>query len=161
MADTPNDRWRKFDITAKAVSALLLPLIIGLVGHWYTSQQEKASNDRLQQQQKADTEQHKVDRVAGVLKHLASDSARERLLGTAFVNFLNEHDQAPSEFGPVLTVILKKENDPDVYEAMSGSRVIPQSVESDPKLAQNLAQAAQSNPEKANALAKNPFLWET
>jgi hypothetical protein len=161
MVDAPSERWAKFDIVTKAVSGALLPLIIVLVGHWYTTEQQKANSARLQQDKDAEADQRKVDRVAAILKHLASESVRERLLGIAFVSYLNDHKEAPPELGPGLIAIVSTETDERVIAAASSSSVIAQAVQSDPQLAKNVGQAAESNPIAAQALARNRKLDET
>lgn len=117
--DKPRDKWSKFDIGAKAFAGILIPIIIAVLGGIFAdierehnrnqlAQQSKADSDRLEQQSKFDSAQRQADRVALLLKHLASPVSNERLLAIKAAEYFGKENQLPSVLVPVLVEIAAK-----------------------------------------------------
>ncbi|NCQ92837.1 MAG: peptidoglycan-binding protein [Microcystis aeruginosa LG13-03] len=113
MGDKKRDIWSKGDIIVKGLSALLLPLVI----FCFTRQQQQASEERLRQEKAADLAQRNADRTANLLKNLASDNKRERLLAINLIGYFADSEQLPSEVKPVLISTFLNDDDLDVKEA--------------------------------------------
>jgi hypothetical protein len=86
-------------------SGVLVPIAILVIGHWFTSQREKA-----------DEAQRNADRVALLLNHLTSDKTQERLLALQVLGYLRRHEEFPSELADTVTVTTFRDN-PEVAGA--------------------------------------------
>lgn len=80
MAVEPRDAWSKFDVITKAISILLLPVVLFVASNMYTAQQRTANENVLREQQRADGMRYKADRLAMMVKSLSSENERERLV---------------------------------------------------------------------------------
>ena len=148
MSEGPRDGWSKLDIVAKATGSILLPVIILIVGNLYTRQKDEA-----------DAAQRNADRVTNLLKHLASENNRERLLAISVVNHLVERKQFPHSLGPAVVKIAATDEDKVVRS--EASVAVSQAVRADPQLARSGQRAAESSPEAAAAFARNPRITQT
>ena len=90
----PKDSWDIFEIIAKLASGILIPVVIFVLGLMFRRQKDRN-----------DAEQRTADRLATVLKHLASDNDRERLLVVKVVQHLANNGQLPAELTPALATI--------------------------------------------------------
>ena len=140
MADKPLDKWEKFDISTKAIAGILLPVMILLVGNWYTAQQKEA-----------ETAQRNADRLASFLNHLASNNPKERKLSLEVLTYLANSNQMPNE---LVIPIMSTVNDEDPEVAAAGSAALNQAAASDPEKAKSIVKAATADPEKAKSIVK-------
>ena len=159
MPTEPRDNWSKFDIAAKAIAAVLIPVVILVVSDWYTRQQKEAEAKRLDQQKAADDTRHDSDRVTLLLTHLASENVRERLLALKFVEYLAQSHQFPEGLLPALISVI---NDQDEEVSHAASHTLGQVVSENPNLGKSVEQAAQTNSETKQSVEKavklNPSL---
>ena len=143
MTHQPRDRWEKMDVLAKVVGALLIPPVLLIIGHWHArelSQSEYENRSQLREIEHARADQlteiedarRALDRAAIILRHLASDSARERELAMHFVEYLDNSGQFPDELYPILITALADED-----EAVRGpaERLLPDIVLRFPQIA--------------------------
>jgi len=107
-------------IIITAMSGVLIPIALLVVGNWYTRQKEKT-----------DEAQHNADRIALLLKHLASENISERLLALQVLQYLRIKKEFPAELANTVTAITFRDT-PDVAGAallaMGGSGEIPDEV---------------------------------
>lgn len=107
-------------IILTAMTGILIPIALLVVGNWYTRQKEKA-----------DEAQHNADRVALLLKHLASENISERLLALQVLQYLRMNKEFPAELANTVTAITFRDT-PDVAGAallaLGGSGDIPNEV---------------------------------
>jgi len=148
MSDKPKDRWDKFDIFAKAVSVLLLPVIILIVSQRYTSQQKEIDNDRAEREKIAAEQQHSLDRLQLLLSHLASENARERKLAWQFVDYLDQSNQFPYS----LLLALYDALQGDKETAHEAAHALERIIARHPEIAQRIEQDAQSSTDVQNAV---------
>ncbi len=151
MADKPLDKWEKFDISTKAIAGILLPVMLLLVGNWYTSQQQRANDARLEHEKEAELAQRNADRVSSFLNHLASNNPKERKLSLEVLAYLANNNQMPDE---LLIPLISTVNDEDTEVAAAGSAALNQAAASDPEKAKSIVNAATSDPEKAKSIVK-------
>jgi hypothetical protein len=113
----PKDRWSKAEIILSAVSGVLLPLAVAGVGGVYTYLQDKHNDDVLIQQRQNEQVRQRSEQATTLLTHLASDSARERLLAVKVTEQLAKDNLLPSELVPVLVEIAKNDDSSGVSGA--------------------------------------------
>ncbi|MCX5752564.1 MAG: hypothetical protein NTW97_02825 [Candidatus Krumholzibacteria bacterium] len=144
MSDGVRDSWAKLDILAKALGALLIPIIIFFVGHQYTSEQAKSSSEQRALEQKALDVQHETDRVTLLLTHLSSTNPTEQKLALAFVEYLAHSDQFPPEFLPVVINTL---NDRDATVVRATSQALAAIAKSRPASRDSLVNTIARRPD--------------
>ncbi|HEX8164146.1 MAG TPA: hypothetical protein VF538_19910 [Pyrinomonadaceae bacterium] len=108
--DKPRDRWSKAEIIVGAVSGILLPIVVAVVGGIYTYNQDKNHEANANQEHQNEEVRRRADRATTLLKHFASDSKRERLLAIKVAEQLAKEKQLPDELVPAMIEIAK--NDP-------------------------------------------------
>jgi hypothetical protein len=164
--ENSRDRWSKFDISAKALAAILLPVVIFYFTYQQQRsnelrlQQEKTSEERkLEQQRMADLAQRNADRVTVHLNHLASNNPNERRLSLQVLSFFARNNQFPDE---LLAAVILATDDKDPGVANASSATLAQAAKSNPETARAIVKASQSNPNTArvlsDAVTKNPDL---
>lgn len=115
MKNETRDGWSKFDISARVVASILIPAAI----LYFTLQEKSNEANRLQQQYNQDLAQRNADRAASLLKLLASQNRKERLLAIHIIGYFNNHDQLPPELGPALLAVFATDGDQEVRKAIS------------------------------------------
>lgn len=151
MASNERDWWTKFDMVVKALSALLLPLVILLASQWYTAQQKQADNARLAQQKAADEAQHNTDRVTLLLTHLASENTRQRLLALKFIEYLAQSRQFPE---PLLPALISVVDDSDEAVAQAAAETLTQVLNLNPSMTKSVEESAQTNSQARKTLER-------
>jgi hypothetical protein len=162
MDEEKRDGWSKLDIITKAVAGILLPVIILIVGHWLTVQQQKANEARLQQQKEADQAtrdqqreaeqaQRNADRISTYLNHLASTNPKERKLALQVMSYLADNNQFPKE---LVGAVIASLDDKDKEVARLSAETLTQAAKSDPQIAQEVVRSAKNNSSKASAITK-------
>jgi hypothetical protein len=151
MANGPRDGWGRFDITAKALSSVLLPLIILWAGNSYTKQQKQADDARLEQEKKADDARRDTDRVTLLLTHLASTNPKERIIAVKFIEYLSQAHQFPEGLLPGLLSVV---NDEDESVAHAASNALTQAITTNPELGTSVEKAAQTNSETKKTVVR-------
>jgi hypothetical protein len=111
MANQPRDRWDKMDVLAKITGAVLIPIILLVIGNWHTTEIRRIEHARAEQLEEIEDARRALDRAAIILRHLASENARERELAMHFVEYLNSHNQFPNELYPILISALADEDE--------------------------------------------------
>jgi signal transduction histidine kinase len=74
------------DIALKWVTSLVLPLTIFLLGTAFTQQQQKNNSERLNLDKLALQQKERADREMEMMKYLASDEVRQRILALHIMN---------------------------------------------------------------------------
>jgi hypothetical protein len=107
-------------IIVTAIIGVLMPIVILIIGNWYTRQKERANEN-----------QRNADRLALLLKHLASDNTSERLLALQVVQYLHSKKEFPPELANTVTAIAFRDT-PEVAGAalliLGGSSEAPDEV---------------------------------
>lgn len=103
----PRDRWSKAEILMGAIASVLLPMVVALIGGTYTYLQDKHNDEALQRQQENELIKQRSLQAVGLLGHLASENARERLLAVKVAEQLAKDKLLPSELVPALLEIAK------------------------------------------------------
>jgi hypothetical protein len=103
----PRDGWSKVEVVSKIISALFLPIVLLLLGYWFSTQQKELDNLRNQAENSA-------SRLTTMLRHLSSENPKERELATKVTEFLGKKNQLPSELVPVLLEIANNDPSKDV-----------------------------------------------
>ncbi len=103
-----------------AIAGVLVPISLLIIGNWYTRQKERA-----------DANQRNADRIALLLKHLASENINERLLALQILLFLRRTNEFPPELANTVAAITFRDT-PEVAGAallvLGGSEKIPDEV---------------------------------
>ena len=129
---------------AKTLGALLIPLIILIVGHQYTSEQSDSNNKQRAIELQALDDQHETDRMTLLLAHLSSTNPTEQKLALAFVEYLAHSDQFPAEFLPIVISTL---SDRDTTVVRATSQALAAIVKSKPASRDSLANAIARRPD--------------
>jgi hypothetical protein len=115
--DKPRDGWSKVEILLAAVAGILLPIVVAGVGGTYTYMQDKHNGEELAQQKVREQVLSRAQTATTLLEHLASDSARERLLAVKVAEHLAKDKMLPDELVPALIEIARA----DDSSAVSGA----------------------------------------
>lgn len=99
MPNGQRDSWSRVEIIAKATAGILIPIILLVLGHWFTSQQKEA-----------DISQRNADRIPQFIKHLASENPKERLIAIHVLRHLGDIGEFPSELVTPLAIIAESDN---------------------------------------------------
>jgi hypothetical protein len=130
------DGWAKAEIFSKIISALFLPIVLLVLGTWISQQQRKAEQVKSEQQRMAEQikleAENNANRLTTMLKFLASDSPRERLLATKVTVYFGEKNQLPPELVPVLVEVIK--NDESMAVADSAIQSLTKTAETNKAL---------------------------
>ena len=152
MSNEARDSLAKLDIVAKALGALLIPIIIFFVGHQYTSEQSDNNYQQRAMEQKALDAQHETDRITLLLTHLSSTNPTEQKLALAFVEYLAHSDQFPTEFLPVVVSTL---SDRDATVVQATSQALAEIAKSEPASRDALANAINRRPDLKSIVKKD------
>jgi redox-regulated HSP33 family molecular chaperone len=152
MSNGDRDSWAKLDIVAKALGALLIPIIIFFVGHQYTSEQAKSSSEQRAMEQNALDAQHETDRITLLLTHLSSTNPTEQKLALAFVEYLANSDQFPSEFLPIVINTL---NNRDTTVVRATSEALAAIAKSEPASRDSLVKTISRRPDLKSIVKKD------
>lgn len=177
--DNGRDVWAKAEIVAKILGSVLLPVVLVVIGYWFTNQQRlgddarvqqqrnadnaridaqrKADSDRLDAQSKADEEQRNADRMATLVKYLASDREPERFFGTNLVAALAEDKLVPIPIAQVVFTVGK--DDPSKRVKDSANDALARLVAASPdKFLAPLQKLAATGSQSAATLKTNAQL---
>ena len=97
------DRWDKFEIIMKA----FIPVVIALVGFQYNRAQQGINTANIAAQSHRDEENRNADRLTTMIKHLASDNPKERIIAINVANILSLHHQLPTEINSTIIAASK------------------------------------------------------
>ena len=92
------DIWDKLEIIAKA----FIPVIIAFLGYQYNSAQQEINAANITAQAHIDEKNRKADRLTGMIKNLASDNPKERIIAMNVANSLYLSGQLPAAIGPII-----------------------------------------------------------
>jgi hypothetical protein len=151
LANEPRDVWAKIDIAARLIGSILLPIIILIIGNWYTSQQQHASEARLKHDKEMELAQRNADRITLFLSYLTSDNPRSRKLSLEILSYFAKNSQFPNE---LLPAVIASVNDKDVEVGNAGSSTLTQIAKSSRTSAKAIVKAAESQPESAKSVVK-------
>lgn len=126
------DGWSKAEVVSKIVSALFLPIVLLWLGTWFNDQQKKSEEIK-------NSAESSANRLTTMLKSLASDNPRERLLATKVMMYFGTHDQLPSELVPALVEIAA--GDPNKEVSDSAFQSLTTAAQTDRKLAPTIEKA--------------------
>lgn len=87
-------KWQKAEVVGKVTAGLLIPLVILIAGGWFSCQQERTADER-----------RNSDRVAQLLKHLASGQPRERILAIQALRYHQTVHDLPEEIVAALFTV--------------------------------------------------------
>lgn len=144
MPNGAGDSWTKFNSVVTALSGLLIPIILLIVGHQYTSEEADSSSKQREIEQEATAAQHETDRVTLLLTHLSSTNPTEQKLALAFVEYLANSNQFPTEFLPIVINTL---SDRDTTVVKATARVLAEIMRSRPAIRDSLVSTIMRRPD--------------
>jgi hypothetical protein len=134
--DKPRDLWSKLEVVAKAVGAIVVPIVVLLIGQGFNDNQRRLNDEqlviqrqaevnRLNEQAAADVARQQADRLTLLLSHLGSSDERQRLLAIKVAEHYAASKQLPEEIVPVLIGIAQTGKPQEAAAAVATLQALP------------------------------------
>ncbi|MFC1825558.1 hypothetical protein ACFL9T_22840 [Thermodesulfobacteriota bacterium] len=146
------DGWSKIEILAKITGAIFLPIVLLVLGNWYTNQQRIENEANREREKLSDSQQRNADRVTNLLRHLASPNQRERVLAIKVSQFLAQEKQLPAELVPVLVEVASKD---DIEASGAATEVLRIAAKTDKALVSSVESGLASIPPRVYFHVRN------
>jgi hypothetical protein len=101
--EAKRDALATTEVIVRMISLILIPILIWVLGAWYTNQQKQIEEHRIMAENAA-------NRLTYLLKNLSSDNWRERKMAVVISKYLAEQNQLPAELVQVLAVIAETDS---------------------------------------------------
>jgi hypothetical protein len=141
------DGWTRAEVISKIVSAVFLPIVLLVLGTWFSRQQKQSEEMRSLAESNA-------NRLTTLLKSLSSDNPRERLLATKVTEYFGAHNQLPNELVPALLEISATDPSKDVSD--SAFRSLAATAQANQTLAPTIATALRTLPARVYIQIASP-----
>jgi hypothetical protein len=137
---------------ADILGSILLPVVLLVVGQWYTAQQAKSDSQKLAQEKDQENERADLDRVRAILDGFVSANSKQRIEAVNILYYFAKNCRLTEVLVPALQQGL---NDDDEGVATAARGVLAYTANKCPQVIISITEASKTNPQTIDKVTRS------